>query len=237
MDPGRPTGVSTGEFPPSRLPHPPCPFPSNGRSTSPVMVRVARHPVAGHGVGITVPRYRYRVVRTFAGLNSCRSGVPGTIRLGSSGGGVPRAPAVFAVQPSGDPGPGVSAQVGGGVLDAGPEVGAPAPQHPVGHCQVNLTVSRPGQRRITDPSPDACSLHLKSVPSSGSCRSQQSAFSQVRDTRPPLDTPKTHNQKPGVNTRGRPQASHPIATTTHAEAGTDPAHRSGPTPSTPVKPR
>ena len=61
---------------------------------------------------------------------------------------------------------------------------------------------RPGQRGIADPWPGACSLHLKGVPSWGSCRSRQSAFSQVRGTFPRSDTPKTHDQTPAVNTRG-----------------------------------
>src|SRR3954453_9445176 len=41
-------------------------------------------------------------------------------------------PAVFTAQPSDDPDPGVGAQVGEGRTGhPGPEVGAPAPQHPV----------------------------------------------------------------------------------------------------------
>jgi NADPH:quinone reductase-like Zn-dependent oxidoreductase len=38
---------------------------------------------------------------------------------------------------------------------------------------------RPGQRGIAEWPPGACSLHLKGVPSAGSCRSRKSALSQL----------------------------------------------------------
>jgi hypothetical protein len=61
---------------------------------------------------------------------------------------------------------------------------------------LDLQSLRPGQRGITDQCPGACSLHLKGVPSWGSCKTRQSAFSQVRGIFP-WPTP----QKPTIKAR------------------------------------
>jgi hypothetical protein len=62
---------------PDRLPNPACPFLSTGLSTSSVSCRDRYRPVAGHGDGIFVPRWRYLVVLYFAGLNKVISSVVG----------------------------------------------------------------------------------------------------------------------------------------------------------------
>ncbi len=77
VDSGRPAGVSTSGFPPSRLPNPACPSPGTGLSTNPVPGCSVPHAVVGHGAGMSFPRYRYLVVLTLAGLNSSDSSVTG----------------------------------------------------------------------------------------------------------------------------------------------------------------
>ena len=77
VDSGRPAGVSTGGFPRAASRTRRARFRATGAPQAPSWVVWAPHPVTGHGGGITVPRYRYRVVRTFAGLNSCLSFVLG----------------------------------------------------------------------------------------------------------------------------------------------------------------
>jgi hypothetical protein len=56
VDSGRPAGISTGGFPRVASRTRRASRPGTGLSTSPVTTAVMVHPVAGHGVGMAVPR-------------------------------------------------------------------------------------------------------------------------------------------------------------------------------------
>jgi hypothetical protein len=84
VEPGRGASLSAGPFSPTRSPNRTCAFQRIRLSTSPVghsmvCVVVVR---SVHGFGIFVPRYRYRVTGTDAGLKSQMTSSWGTSPAG-----------------------------------------------------------------------------------------------------------------------------------------------------------
>lgn len=69
--------LSTGPFPQAASRTRRARFRAPGAPQAVLVSVYFSHPMAGHGVGMTAPRYRYRVVLTLAGLNSDRSSEAG----------------------------------------------------------------------------------------------------------------------------------------------------------------
>lgn len=77
VDSGRPADVSIGGFPRAASRTRRARLRAPGSPQIPFQGCSVLHAVMGHGVGMSVPRYRYLVVLTFAGLNSSASSVAG----------------------------------------------------------------------------------------------------------------------------------------------------------------